>query len=169
MMVFRNVTEVLKNMQRFDYNGETTNTDYERQGAARPTGYATKTGMGELIVSRSAGRVYVNGDPGGSPCSCLINCDNEGASTFSQLTVLMSPFKMSLTSQSCVKIKPTSDNFNCIRLIISRSPRSPVKLLSTEGASLRDTRGTMSVPRLTSSPPAAGVPMLTATPLDTEG
>ena len=71
MMVFRNVTEVLKNMQRFDYNGETTNTDYERR-AARPTGYATKTGMGELIVSRSAGRVYVNGDPGGSPNSCLI-------------------------------------------------------------------------------------------------
>ena len=78
MMVFRNVTEVLKNMQRFDYNGETTNTDYERQGAARPTGYATKTGMGELIVSRSAGRVYVNGDPGGSPNSCLIQ--QQGAS-----------------------------------------------------------------------------------------
>ena len=60
MMVFRNVTEVLKNMQRFDYNSETTNTSYQRQSAARPTGYANKTGMGELIVSRSAARVYVD-------------------------------------------------------------------------------------------------------------
>ena len=52
--------------------------------------------------------------------------------------------------------------------MMSLSPTAPIKLLSTEGASLRLTSG---ISELTStfSPPEAGAPMLTSVALATVG